>query len=139
MLAPDITDEHTSTEAPTTQIVLHSLDCCDICRVAREHPRPHRQPVASDRQADHDLWRVIASVLRVATLALSWVGTLTACPFEAAFVEGAALQPPQDTLDMPVASFIKRLVGQFNGHELISERCSTNAPACMGSVRGLRS
>jgi hypothetical protein len=66
---PGVAHEDAAPEPPTPQILLDLLDCLDVGLVAREHPRPHRQSVARDGEPDDDLRRVIAAVLRVATLA----------------------------------------------------------------------
>jgi len=55
----------TASQPPAAQVVLDLLDHRLVVGVAGPDPHPHRDPLAGDRQPDHDLRQVGAVVLRV--------------------------------------------------------------------------
>lgn len=64
---PGIADKNAAAQLPAPQILLDPLDRGDIDGVAREDPMADREAIAGYREPDHDLRRVGAAVLRVAT------------------------------------------------------------------------
>jgi len=73
---PRIAHEDAPAQPPAPQVLLDLLDRGHIGRLAGEHPRSHRKPVACDGESNDDLGCIVAPVLGVPSLAKRLVDAL---------------------------------------------------------------